>query len=153
MISASSHPFTSTLRNILQKFFFPNDYTERPASCTPQPGEKRIYTSMDVSVRLTSRAAFNIPFHDDKGVRMSPDILDLPQLTSLPTLTFLTTFSPPPFLPPSFLSTCLCFTDTAPDWPLPRRRFRGHGAPAMDHKPRWLYIHCDGHSAQHCGDL
>jgi hypothetical protein len=55
-------------RHLLQKFFFPNDYTERPASPVPQAGERRVYTNMDVTVRLSSRGSFNIPFCDEKEV-------------------------------------------------------------------------------------
>ena len=55
-------------RHLLQTFFFPNDYTERPASHMPQAGERRVYTSMDITVRLTSQGSFNIPFHDRKDV-------------------------------------------------------------------------------------
>ena len=108
-VHMSSHPLTCTLRNILQKFFFPNDYTERPASSTPQAGEKRIYTSMDVSVRLTSRGAFTIPFHDNKGVCLLTLCHTSP--TTTPPHSFLPNHSlpspflpPPPFLPPLYHS-------------------------------------------------
>ena len=56
------------LRHFLQKFFFPNDYLVRPPSYIPQPGEKRVFTHMDISVRLSSKGFFNIPFHDKKDV-------------------------------------------------------------------------------------
>ena len=32
----------------LQKFFFPNDHTERPFTVLPEPGQKRIHTMFDV---------------------------------------------------------------------------------------------------------
>ena len=63
------------LRHLLQKFFFPNDYTERPASPVPQAGERRVYTNMDVTVRLSSRGSFNIPFCDEKEVCTGIDSL------------------------------------------------------------------------------
>ena len=58
----------TTHRHILQSYFFPNDYTERPPSHVPQPGERRVYASMDVTVRLSSKGSFNIPFNDEKDV-------------------------------------------------------------------------------------
>ena len=37
---------------------------ERPVTEYPQPGEKRIYTSFDVSVQLPCQTSFNLLFKD-----------------------------------------------------------------------------------------
>lgn len=41
-------------RNQMQKMFFPNDFTEKPYTELPQPGQRRIYTMLDILVEATS---------------------------------------------------------------------------------------------------
>lgn len=66
----------SSPRIMLQKFFFPNDYTEAPVTHYPQPGEKRVYLFFDIAVSLSSPGTFNIYFQDKQvGCTQAPTLV------------------------------------------------------------------------------
>ncbi|XP_019853101.1 PREDICTED: uncharacterized protein KIAA1109-like isoform X3 [Amphimedon queenslandica] len=54
--------YVNNQRVILQKHFFPNDYTVSQVDRPRQPGERRVYTSFDVSISVTSPATLHFEF-------------------------------------------------------------------------------------------
>ncbi len=54
-------------RNQMQKIFFPNDFTEKPYTELPDPGQRRIYTVFDVFIEATSPLTAYHLFSDRHG--------------------------------------------------------------------------------------